>query len=113
MASFLVFLPAILLSGFMFPVTSMPEIFQWATLLNPVRHYIEFVRAVFLRGAGLEALSRPFAALFLIGATVLLFLPPKGSESSQNERQGFEIRPFSGARTRNLAARPARVHRAP
>jgi ABC-2 type transport system permease protein len=73
MASFLVFLPAILLSGFMFPVTSMPELFQWATLLNPVRHYIEIVRAVFLKGAGLEALSRQFAALFLIGTMVLLF----------------------------------------
>ncbi len=73
MASFLVFMPAILLSGFMFPVTSMPELFQWATLLNPVRHYIEIVRAVFLKGAGLEALSRQFAALLLIGTTVLLF----------------------------------------
>jgi ABC-2 type transport system permease protein len=73
MASFLVFLPAILLSGFMFPVASMPEIFQWATLLNPVRHYIEIVRAVFLKGAGFEALSRQFAALFLIGTSVLLF----------------------------------------
>jgi ABC-2 type transport system permease protein len=64
MASFLVFLPAILLSGFMFPVTSMPEVFQWATLLNPVRHYIEIVRAIFLKGAGLDALSHQFAALF-------------------------------------------------
>jgi ABC-2 type transport system permease protein len=73
MASFLVFLPAILLSGFMFPVTSMPEIFQWATLLNPVRHYLEIVRAVFLKGAGFDALARQFAALFLIGTTVLLF----------------------------------------
>ncbi len=73
MASFLVFLPAILLSGFMFPVTSMPEVFQWATLLNPVRHYIEIVRSVFLKGAGLEALSRQFAALLVIGISVLLF----------------------------------------
>jgi ABC-2 type transport system permease protein len=73
MASFLVFLPAILLSGFMFPVTSMPEVFQWATLANPVRHYIEIVRAVFLKGAGLEALSSQFAALAVIGTMVLLF----------------------------------------
>ena len=52
MSSFLVFMPAILLSGFMFPVTSMPEIFQWATLLNPVRHYIEIVRDLFERAGG-------------------------------------------------------------
>jgi ABC-2 type transport system permease protein len=56
----------------MFPVTSMPEVFQWATLLNPVRHYLEIVRAVFLKGAGFEALARQFVALFLIGTTVLL-----------------------------------------
>jgi ABC-2 type transport system permease protein len=73
MASFLVFMPAILLSGFMFPVSSMPEIFQWATLLNPVRHYMEIVRAIFLKGAGFDVLSRQFAALALIGTAVLLF----------------------------------------
>ncbi|MCC7241351.1 MAG: ABC transporter permease, partial [Acidobacteria bacterium] len=44
MASFLIFMPTILLSGFMFPVSSMPEIFQWLTLLNPTRHYLEIVR---------------------------------------------------------------------
>jgi ABC-2 type transport system permease protein len=73
MSTFLVFMPAILLSGFMFPVASMPQVFQWATLLNPVRHYIEIVRAVFLKGAGLDALSRQFAALLLIGTSVLWF----------------------------------------
>ncbi len=73
MASFLVFLPAILLSGFMFPVASMPEVFQWVTLVNPVRHYIEIVRAVFLKGAGFEALTSQFVALFVIGTSVLVF----------------------------------------
>jgi len=83
MASFLVFMPAILLSGFMFPVASMPELFQWATLLNPVRHYIEIVRAVFLKGAGFDALSRQFAELLLIGTTVLLFATSRFRRSSQ------------------------------
>jgi ABC-2 type transport system permease protein len=82
MASFLVFMPAILLSGFMFPVTSMPELFQWATLLNPVRHYIEIVRAVFLKGAGFEALSRQFGALLLIGTTILFLATRRFKTSS-------------------------------
>jgi ABC-2 type transport system permease protein len=73
LSTFLVFMPAILLSGFMFPVSSMPEPFRWATLLNPVRHYIEIVRAIFLKGAGLEALAPQFGALFLIGTSVLFF----------------------------------------
>ncbi|MGE5176428.1 MAG: ABC transporter permease [Hyphomicrobiales bacterium] len=72
MASILVFMPSVLLSGFMFPVTSMPELFQWITLANPVRHYIVIVRSVFLKGAGFEALWPHFLALFLIGATMLL-----------------------------------------
>jgi uncharacterized protein (TIGR00730 family) len=45
LSSFLVFMPTILLSGFMFPVNSMPAVFQWLTLANPVRHYLEIVRS--------------------------------------------------------------------
>jgi ABC-2 type transport system permease protein len=71
MAMFLVFLPAMLLSGFMFPVASMPVVFQYITLLNPIRHFLEIVRGVFLRGAGLEMLWPQFLALALL-ATALL-----------------------------------------
>jgi ABC-2 type transport system permease protein len=73
LSSFMVFMPAILLSGFMFPVSSMPEVFQWLTLLNPMRHYIEVVRAIFLKGAGATLLWRQFAALFIIGVALLGF----------------------------------------
>lgn len=71
MASFLVFMPTILLSGFMFPVDSMPEIFQWLTVVNPVRHYIEIVRVVFLKGAGLEMLWPQYLALLALGSGLL------------------------------------------
>ena len=73
MSAFLVFLPAILLSGFMFPVNSMPAGFQALTLLNPLRHYLEIVRALFLKGAGIEALWRQLLALLAMG-TALLWL---------------------------------------
>jgi ABC-2 type transport system permease protein len=71
MASFLVFMPAILLSGFMFPVSSMPTVFQWLTTLNPVRHFLTIVRAVFLKGADLAALWPQYLALLALGTTVL------------------------------------------
>lgn len=71
MAAFLVFLPAMLLSGFMFPVGSMPEVFQALTLLNPLRHYLEIVRALFLKGAGLGALRTQFLALLAMGTGLL------------------------------------------
>lgn len=71
MASFLIFQPAILLSGFMFPVSSMPKVFQWMTLLNPVRHYIEIVRAIFLKGPSIDALWTQYVALLVIGGVLL------------------------------------------
>ena len=73
MASFLVFMPTILLSGFMFPVSSMPEVFQWLTLLNPTRHYLEIVRGIFLKGVGFEALWMQFVALAVLGSLLLGF----------------------------------------
>lgn len=73
MASFLVFMPIILLSGFMFPVSSMPQVFQWITLINPTRHYLEIVRGIFLKGVGFEALWIQFLALAALGSALLGF----------------------------------------
>ena len=55
----------------MFPVTSMPAVFQWLTLLNPMRHYLEIVRGVFLKAAGFDALWPQFLALGVIGVAVM------------------------------------------
>lgn len=71
LASFLVFQPAILLSGFMFPVSSMPRLFQIVTLANPMRHYIEIVRSIFLKGTGILPLWNRYAALLAIGVLLL------------------------------------------
>ena len=71
LTSFLVLMPAILLSGFMFPVSSMPKLFQWITLVNPVRHFIEIVRAVFLKGTGFEVLWPQMLMLLVLGVLLL------------------------------------------
>lgn len=71
LATFLVFMPTILLSGFMFPVNSMPEIFQWLTLANPMRHYLEIVRGIFLKGAGFAPLWRQYTVLAVLGVSAL------------------------------------------
>lgn len=71
MTMFLVFLPAMLLSGFMFPVSSMPAVFQWITLVNPIRHFLEVVRGVFLKGVGLEVLWPQVLALTGMAAALL------------------------------------------
>jgi len=71
MTMFLFLLPAIILSGFFYPISSMPKLFQWLTLLNPVRHFLEVVRAVFLKGTGLSLLWPQFLALALMAAGAL------------------------------------------
>ncbi len=65
-------MPLMLLSGFMFPVSSMPRIFQILTLANPLRHYLEIVRGVFLKGAGFAAFWPQLLALAVMGAGVLV-----------------------------------------
>jgi ABC-2 type transport system permease protein len=71
MSMFLFLMPAIILSGFFYPISSMPEIFQWITVLNPVRHFLEVVRPVFLKGAGYADLWRQYLALILIATGAL------------------------------------------
>ena len=63
LAMFLFVLPAIILSGFLYPVETMPEVFQQLTLANPLRHFLEIVRAIFLKGAGMADLWPQFAIL--------------------------------------------------
>lgn len=82
MTSFLVFMPLLLLSGFMFPVASMPEPFQWLTLANPLRHYLEIVRGVFLKGAGLNALWPQFLYLLGMGVGLLWFASTRFSKTA-------------------------------
>ena len=68
---FLFLLPAIILSGFLYPVETMPRFFQLLTLANPLRHFIYVTRAVFLKGAGLRELWVPFVVLGTMAVTAL------------------------------------------
>ena len=70
MAMFLLFLPAIILSGFMYPVKTMPPFFQTLTLLNPVRHFLEIVRGIFLKGEGLTDLWPQFVTITVMAVSV-------------------------------------------
>jgi ABC-2 type transport system permease protein len=71
MSTFMVVMPSILLSGFLFPVSSMPEPVQWITIVNPVRHYIDVVRGIFLKGSGIDILWTQLLALAAIGGILL------------------------------------------
>ena len=71
MSSFFFFMPAMLLSGFTFPVRNMPQLVQYITYLNPVRYFMEIVRGLFLKGVGVEALWQEMSALALFGIAIL------------------------------------------
>ncbi len=71
MASIFFFIPAFVLSGFAFPIRSMPLPVQYLTYLNPVRYFMEIVRGIFLKGIGLTVLWPQVIALLVIGTTLV------------------------------------------
>lgn len=71
MTTFFFFFPAMLLSGFAFPVENMPVAVQWVTVVNPLRWFLVVVRAVFLKGVGIDVLWREIAILGGMGTTIL------------------------------------------
>lgn len=71
MSTFIFYLPAVLLSGFMFPIENMPKVIQWGTYLNPLRYFLVIIRGIFLKGNGLEILWPQILSLFILGISVL------------------------------------------
>jgi len=64
------FLPAMTLSGFMFPIVNMPEAVQYITYLIPLRYFLVIVRGIFLKGVGLNVLYPQFIALFILSTVI-------------------------------------------
>jgi ABC-2 type transport system permease protein len=72
MTTFLIFVPSLLLSGFSFPIRNMPVVAQYLTYLNPSRYFLEVVRGIFLKGAGIAVLWPQLAAMLVFGCGILL-----------------------------------------
>ncbi|MFI5356724.1 MAG: ABC transporter permease [Opitutales bacterium] len=73
MTTFFFFFPAMLLSGFVYPIANMPPVVQWLTYLNPLRYFLIIIRGVFLKGVGVEVLWTQNLALLVIGLAVMTF----------------------------------------
>lgn len=71
MATFFIFFPAMLLSGFAFPIANIPDSIRWVTYANPMRYYMVILRGVFLKGVGADVLWPQMAALAALGAALL------------------------------------------
>jgi ABC-2 type transport system permease protein len=77
MAMILTFLPAFLMSGFMYEIAVMPEALQAITYLVPARYFLVVTRGIFLKGVGFEILAVQgllmiaFAVVGLVAATLI------------------------------------------
>ncbi|RJO63777.1 MAG: ABC transporter permease [Myxococcales bacterium] len=71
MNAFFVLMPAIMLSGFVFPIENMPQPVQWLTTVNPLRYFIAIVRGVMVKGASLADLWDSALKLGAIGLAVI------------------------------------------
>jgi ABC-2 type transport system permease protein len=67
------FLPTFILSGFIFPISSMPPVVQAVTYVVPARYFLVALRAVVLKGAGVGAFWEDLVALAVF-ATIALGL---------------------------------------
>jgi len=68
-ALLITFLPAFLLSGFLFAIEQMPPVLQWITRLLPARYYVSVLKMIFLKGSSMTMLS---ADLVPLGAFAVL-----------------------------------------
>jgi ABC-2 type transport system permease protein len=69
--AFFLFLPSILLSGFMFPFDGMPVAVQWLAEILPLTHFMRLIRGVMLRGAHVAALWPDALALLAFTAAMM------------------------------------------
>jgi len=73
MSVFPVLMPMMLLSGMIFPISSMPRVIQWLTLANPLRYQIAILRSLFLKGASVADLW-PLLVPMVVMAVGLMLL---------------------------------------
>jgi len=73
MSVFLFFMPTMLLSGFAYPISNMPQVIQWFTFINPLRYFMVVIRSIFLKGIGIEILWVQLVPLLIIGLSVIIF----------------------------------------
>jgi drug efflux transport system permease protein len=69
--AFFFIMPAIVFSGFGFPISTMPPWLQLTTFLSPLRYFLIVLRGVYLKGIGFELLWPQFVGMAVLGITLL------------------------------------------
>jgi ABC-2 type transport system permease protein len=70
-SNFFVLNPMFVLSGFSFPISSMPDVLQWITYLDPLRYYLVIIRGTYIKGVGMGVLWPQMLALSVLGISLL------------------------------------------
>jgi len=71
LTSFLILMPSVMLSGFMFPISNMPDPVRYATFLNPMRWYLEVLRGIVMKDVGISSLWPAIVAQVVLSLSFL------------------------------------------
>lgn len=71
LAMVLTFLPSFLLSGFMYAITNMPKPIQIITFAIPARYFVALLKAIYLKGVGLEIVAGEALLLTIFGVVTV------------------------------------------
>ena len=71
LGAFLFLVPAVILSGFATPISNMPAVVQYLTLINPMRYFMVILRGVFLEGDSYELLFSQYWPMAIIAIVTL------------------------------------------
>jgi len=71
MSMLIAFLPTFMLSGFIFPIASMPIVLQYITTIVPAKYFLVALRGVVLKGLGFADVLAPLGALAVFACAVL------------------------------------------
>ena len=67
----MILLPSIFLSGFLFPLEAMPRILQWISYIFPLRYYLVIIRSIMIKGVGFAGVQQEVIALAVFGIAIM------------------------------------------
>jgi len=71
LAALISFLPTFMLSGYIYPLSSLPWVLQGLSYLYPARYFMAITRTIFLKGGGLDVLWPDMLALVIFAVAII------------------------------------------
>ena len=68
---FMTILPSVFLSGFIYPLQAMPMFLQWISYAIPLRYFLVIIRALMIKGVGIESILPDVIALTVFGVLIM------------------------------------------